>query len=187
MLPIRTIVHPTDLSDQLLHASELAGALARDYDARLVLLHLAAPAEVDGEAGLVPVHADNQEDLRDEQLQSTEPHADHRVEHRFAQGNAATEILRVAQEERADLIMMTSHGWTALGELGSVAEQVVRKAPCHILTVNVPPLATQGLDERLWTFTRDWLLERIKNPVPCSAIGDTEGVQAELVNGLPCQ
>ena len=165
MLPIRTIVHPTDLSEQLSHASGLAGALARDYDARLVLLHVAAPAEVVGEAGLVPVHADNQEELRDKQLRSTEPHAEHGVEHRFAQGDLATEILRVAQEERADLIMMTSQGWTALGQLGSVAEQVVRKAPCHVLTVNVGPLDTQAFDERLRTYTRDWLLERIKNPV----------------------
>ena len=125
MLPIRTIVHQTDLSEQLSHASELAAALARDYDARLVLLHVAAPAEVVGEAGLVPVHAHNQEELRDKHLRSTEPHAEHGVEHRFARGDAATEILRVAQEERADLIMMTSQGWTALGQLGNVARQSV--------------------------------------------------------------
>jgi hypothetical protein len=78
-------------------------------------------------------------------------------------GDAATEILRVAQEERADLIMMSSHGRTGLGQLGSVTEQVVRKAPCQVVTVEVPPLDTQAFDERLWTFTRVWLLERIKN------------------------
>jgi len=50
-------------------------------------------------------------------------------------------------------------------QLGSVAQQVVRKAPCQVLTVEVPPLDTQAFDERLWTFTRAWLLERIKNPV----------------------
>ena len=165
MLPIRTIVHPTDLSEQWSLAFELAGALARAYDARLVLLHIAAPAKAVGEAVLVPVHADNQEELRDTVPQSTEPHADHRVEHRFAQGDAATEILRVAQEERAGLIMMSSHGRNGLGQLGSVAQQVVRKAPCQVLTVEVPPLDTQAFDERLWTFTRAWLLERIKNPV----------------------
>src|SRR5262245_3971654 len=165
MLPIRTMVHPTDLSEQWSHAFEFAGALARDCDARLVLLHIAAPAETAGEAVLVPVHADNQLELRDKVLRSTEPHADHAVEQPFAQGDAATEILRVAQEERADLIMMSSHGRTGLGQLGSVAEQVVRKAPCQVLTVEVPPLDTQAFDETLWTFTRVWLLERIKNPV----------------------
>ena len=165
MLPIRTIVHPTDLSEQWSHAFELAGALARDYDARLVLLHIAAPAEAVGEAVLVPVHADNQEELRDTVPRSTEPHAEHRVQHRFAQGDAATEILRVAQEEQADLIMMSWHGRNGLGQLGSVAQQVMRKAPCQVLTVEVPLLDTQAFDERLWTFTRAWLLERIKIPV----------------------
>src|SRR5215470_1325269 len=150
MLLIRTIVHPTDLSEQWSHAFELAGALARDYDARLVLLHIAAPAKAVGEAVLVPVHADNQEELRDTVPRST----DHHVEHRFAQGDAATEILRVAQEERAGLIMMSSHGRNGLGQLGSVAQQVVRMAPCQVLTVEVPPLDKQAFDERLWTFTR---------------------------------
>jgi nucleotide-binding universal stress UspA family protein len=165
MLPIRTIVHPTDLSEQPSHAFELAGALARDYDARLVHLHIAAPPEVVDEAVLVPVLADNQEELGDKLFRFTKPHADHRVEHRVAQGDAATEILRVAQEERADLIMMSSHGRTGLGRLllGSVAEQVVRKAPCHVLTVKVRPSDTQAFDERLWTYTRAWLLERFKN------------------------
>jgi nucleotide-binding universal stress UspA family protein len=165
MLPIRTIVHPTDFPEQSSHAFELAGALARDYDARLVLLHIAAPAEVVSDAVLVPAPADKQEEVRDKVPRSTEPHADHRVEHRFTQGDAATEILRAAQEERADLIMMSSHGQTGLGQLGSVAEQVVRKAPCHVLTVEVPPLDTQAFDEKLWAFTRVWLLERIKHPV----------------------
>jgi nucleotide-binding universal stress UspA family protein len=165
MLPIRTIVHPTAVPEQSSHTFELAGALARDYDARLVLLHIAAPAEVVREAVLVPAPADNQEELRDKVLRSTELHTDHRVEHRFTQGDAATEILRTAQEERADLIMMSSHGRTGPGQLRSVAEQVVRKAPCHVLTVEFPSLDAQAFDEKLWAFTRVWLLERIKNPV----------------------
>ncbi|HMF12052.1 MAG TPA: universal stress protein [Gemmataceae bacterium] len=165
MLLIRTIVHPTDLPEQSSNAFELASALARDYDARLVLLHIAAPTEVVGEAVVVTAPADNQEELRDKVLGATEPHTDHRVEHRFTQGDAATEILRAAQEERADLIMMSSHGRTGLGQLGSAAEQVVRKAPCHVLTVEFPPLDTRAFDEKLWTFTRFWFLERIRNHV----------------------
>jgi len=161
MLPIRTIVHPTDLSEKLPHAFDLAGALARDYDARLLLLHIAAPAE----AIPAPAPTDTLEESRYKVLRATEHHADQRVEHRFAQGDAATEILRVAQEERADLIMMSSHGRIGPGQQSSVAAQVMRKAPCHVLTVEVSPLDTQAFDERLWTYTRVWLLERIKNPV----------------------
>src|SRR5260370_38450120 len=43
MLPIHIILHPTDFSEQSENALRLAGALARDHGARLVLLHVAPP------------------------------------------------------------------------------------------------------------------------------------------------
>ena len=62
------------------------------------------------------------------------------VEHLLVQGGAAEEILQVAQERKCDLIVMGTHGRTGLGRLlmGSVAEQVVRKASCPVLTVKTP-------------------------------------------------
>jgi len=55
-------------------------------------------------------------------------------------GDAAEEILRVAEEVRCDLIVMGTHGRSGLGRLlmGSVAEQVMRKARCPVLTVKCP-------------------------------------------------
>jgi hypothetical protein len=55
-------------------------------------------------------------------------------------GDPASAILRVTQELPADLIVMGTHGRTGLGRLlmGSVAEQVVRKAPCPVVTVKTP-------------------------------------------------
>ncbi len=52
-------------------------------------------------------------------------------------GYASTEILRVSEEERFDLIVMGSHGLTGLAHVffGSVADRVVRKAECSVLTV----------------------------------------------------
>jgi nucleotide-binding universal stress UspA family protein len=86
MLPIRTILHPTDFSEYSGYAFRLACALARDYGARLVVLHVAAPpVVVYGEGVLPPAPEDYQERL-----------------------------------------------------MGSVAEQVVRKAPCPVLTVKTP-------------------------------------------------
>jgi nucleotide-binding universal stress UspA family protein len=63
-----------------------------------------------------------------------------KIEHRLAEGDPAREILRVARETGCDLIVMGTHGWTGLGRLlmGSVAEQVVRKATCPVLTVKTP-------------------------------------------------
>src|SRR5262245_12835540 len=52
-------------------------------------------------------------------------------------GHPVTEILRFASEERIDLIVMGTHGRGPLGHMvmGSVAERVVRQAPCPVLTV----------------------------------------------------
>jgi hypothetical protein len=55
MLPVTTILHPTDFSHHSEFAFRLACALARDHQARLVLLHVALPAiMIYGEGGVVP-------------------------------------------------------------------------------------------------------------------------------------
>ena len=55
-------------------------------------------------------------------------------------GNPFAEIIRYAQNEKIDLIIIGTHGRGALGHLmmGSVAEKVVRYAPCAVLTVHDP-------------------------------------------------
>jgi nucleotide-binding universal stress UspA family protein len=136
MLPIHTILHPTDFSEQSRYALALARTLARGCGARLILLHVGAPWAVVGHADLIPVLTANQEELK-EQLRRLTPDADFRVEHRFERGDPASEILRVAQETHADLIVMGTHGRTGMGRLlmGSVAEQVLRQAACPVVMV----------------------------------------------------
>jgi nucleotide-binding universal stress UspA family protein len=64
------------------------------------------------------------------------------VEHRIEIGDAAKEILRAARDLSADLIVMGTHGRTGIARLlGSVAEKVVRRAQCPVLTIR-PSLAT---------------------------------------------
>ena len=55
-------------------------------------------------------------------------------------GEAAPEIIRIAQQEHADLIVIASHGLTGWRRLvfGSVAEKVVRQATCPVLTIMAP-------------------------------------------------
>src|SRR6516225_6437039 len=99
MLPIRTILHPTDFSQPSQAAFRLACALARDYGARLILLHVAElPIAFYGEGALVPPPAIDWETLRAEleQLKPRDPRI--QVEHELAQGPPAAEILRWAQE-----------------------------------------------------------------------------------------
>ena len=141
MLPIRTIVHPTDFSERSRYALNLACALARDHGSRLVVVHVAAfPVAVYGEAVLIPEPEDYQEPLK-RQLEQLPVPDSLPVERRFEEGDPATEILRVAQETSADLIVMGTHGRTGLERLlmGSVAEEVLRKATCPVLTIKRPP------------------------------------------------
>lgn len=53
------------------------------------------------------------------------------------EGPAATEVVHLAESEKFDLILLGTHGWTGVQHLllGSVAEKVVRKAPCSVMTV----------------------------------------------------
>jgi nucleotide-binding universal stress UspA family protein len=63
-----------------------------------------------------------------------------RVETRLEDGDPVKTILRVADEAKAGLIVIGTHGRTGLGRvlMGSVAEQVVRRATCPVLTVKNP-------------------------------------------------
>src|SRR5262249_32279764 len=74
-------------------------------------------------------------------LESVRPEGrDIAVLHKFVQGEPVSTILSVVREEPCDLVVMGTHGRTGLGRLlmGSVAEQIVRKASCPVLTVKTP-------------------------------------------------
>ncbi len=143
MLPIHTVLHPTDFSESSEHAFRLACALARDYGARLIVLHVRwLPTPVFGEVVPMPPPATGYSSAATEaqlhQIQAPDP-AIH-VEHRLEEGDPATEILSVAHETNTDLIVLGTHGRTGLSRLlmGSVAEQVVRRAACPVVSVKTP-------------------------------------------------
>jgi nucleotide-binding universal stress UspA family protein len=141
MLAVHTILHPTDFSERSQYAFGLACALARDYGARLIVLHVAGVPTVAYGEGVVPPNPEELLAEAREQLGRIQvPHANVRAERRLEQGDAVTAILGVAQEVNADLIVLGTHGRTGLARLlmGSVAEQVVRRASCPVLTVQAP-------------------------------------------------
>jgi nucleotide-binding universal stress UspA family protein len=156
VIALQTILHPTDFSERSEYALHLACTLAREQDARLILLHVWSPPLVPVAAGPVPVRGEDfspvplERQLHDLHLPEPVP----RVERRLEQGDAAREIVRLAQETRCDLIVIGTHGRTGLDRLlmGSVAEQVVRKAPCPVLAVKTPfhsePLKERGATAR---------------------------------------
>jgi nucleotide-binding universal stress UspA family protein len=138
-MQFHTILYPTDFSPGSASALRYACALARDCDARLVVVHALEPAvAMVGEAALVPSDLAELRDAAKKQLdalQPTDPSV--RMERVFREGPAPAVILDVADEFKADLIVMGTHGRTGLKRLlmGSVAELVLRKAPCPVLTV----------------------------------------------------
>jgi nucleotide-binding universal stress UspA family protein len=141
MLPLHTILHPSDFSERSEHAFRLACALARDYRAKLVVLHVKIlPVAAYTEGGMLPPSPGTDEDLlaQLEQVRTEAPNLN--LETRLEEGAPGPTILQVAQEIRADLIVLGTHGRTGLGRLlmGSVAEQVVRKATCPVVTVRMP-------------------------------------------------
>jgi nucleotide-binding universal stress UspA family protein len=138
MFPISRILHPTDFSAPSAHAFELACALARDYGAHLTVLHVVSPPTVVFTEGALPIEIDELLANAQKRLDDLKaPDSILTFERRVAQGQAVESILHAIQELDADLVVLGTHGHTGLKRLlmGSVAEQILRKAPCPVLTV----------------------------------------------------
>lgn len=141
MLPIRTVLFPTDFSDRAAPAFDLACSLARDYSAELVVVHVSPPpvqGVSEGVAVELPTGWEDAVWTRLAAVRADDPRV--RIIHRLIVGDPAEKIVRLAEDRHADLIVMGSHGRTGLRRLlaGSVAEAVMRTAPCPVLTVRMP-------------------------------------------------
>jgi nucleotide-binding universal stress UspA family protein len=143
-LRIRRICCPVDFSESASGALDAAAGLARDADAALTLLHVdAVPGSSIPEAMLAtpPGLARDLSAPADRPLAEWVAQAERlgapRVEARRTVGQPAQEILALLAAEPFDLVVLGTHGRTGLGHalLGSVAEQVVRHAPCAVLTI----------------------------------------------------
>jgi nucleotide-binding universal stress UspA family protein len=149
-LQLRKILLPTDFSGCGNYALPYAAAIARAAKARVVCVHVVEPiVPAVGYSGLaepMPI-ADVSEQLEDSaerelpQLIDCDDLHGLEVEEVIAHGDAAAEIVRVANEHAVDLIVISSHGRTGLGRMifGSTAEAVVRHAHCPVLVVKPPP------------------------------------------------
>jgi nucleotide-binding universal stress UspA family protein len=140
-LPIRTILHPTDFSERCEEAFRVACALARDLAARVIVVHVPEPAAPPAGMAPAPPRPEGHRAGLEERLGRFQLSApDVRVECRVEEGEPATGIVSAARATTCDLIVMGTQGRTGLGRvlMGSVAEQVLRTAPCPVLTVKAP-------------------------------------------------
>lgn len=151
MLHIQTILFPTDLSVEADHALEVARSLARDHQAKIVLMHAAMPvATVEVYIPQADVDATRSQARR--QLEAAAAHiTEVPVEADVLIGEPGHMIVGLAEKLSADLIVMGTHGRGGVSRLllGSVADYVLRNAPCPVLTIK--PGTEQRLHQEIAT------------------------------------
>ena len=140
---IGKILVPTDFSTCAKKALDYAVPFAAQHDAELILLYAApAPSYAGGEYGVIDtsamaaeISANSEQRLAD--FAAAEIPSDIKVETIVRAGSPTAEILDVAEKLAVDMIVLSTHGHTGLKHvlLGSVAEHVVRHAPCPVLVV----------------------------------------------------
>ena len=143
MIDMRRILVPTDFGDTSAAALRYGIELARRFNARLFLFHVpehpGAAAEAEYPIGIFETMQNAAHDrlrglLTEKDAQELEPQCAMRM------GLPADEIVRYAHDHDINLIVMGTHGrhGVARALLGSVAEKVVRRATCPVLTVHRP-------------------------------------------------
>lgn len=138
MYRIQTILFPTDFTERSREAFAVARSMARTHGARLVAVHVIEPHMPIGELGFgLPVTGMFRDEVRGELEAFCPGEPGLTVETVLTEGLIDEEVLRLAEQIHAELIVMATHGRTAIGRLflGSVAEQVLHKARCPVLMV----------------------------------------------------
>jgi nucleotide-binding universal stress UspA family protein len=132
------ILLPIDFSSPGQAALEMATSLARDRGAKLIIAHVEElPMAYGGGEFYNGLEEPNRDELKRMLAEVMPSDASVQFEHRLVVGSPASAILHLAAQEGVELIVMPTHGRTGIARvlMGSVAEEVVRKAKCPVLTV----------------------------------------------------
>jgi len=132
----KTIVFPTDFSTASDAALVHAEALAKQTNARLLIVHVEEPPLAYGGGELYyGLPEPNSERILKmlEDVRPSDPSVPYA--HRLTMGDPAGEVVRIASDEAAEMIILGTHGRTGMTRLlmGSDAEAIVRRAPCPVL------------------------------------------------------
>jgi nucleotide-binding universal stress UspA family protein len=147
MTPFKRILVPVDFSPSANLAVESAIDLARRYDAALDLVYVyqsVAYALPDGYVLITPDQLNEILRVFETQLAAAKENAHKagvaKVETALLQGYPINEILRRAEDRKAELIVMGTHGRSGIKRLvlGSVAENVLRSSSCPVLVIREP-------------------------------------------------
>lgn len=146
MINIKNILCPIDYSVYSEKALEYAIEFAEKYQAKLYLIHVLDIRIYDMNDpdlyNVSIVDKDTIDKLKERLRRCIREDIKEKisVEAVVVQGVPFTEIIRAAKEYMVDLIVLGTHGRTGLSQaiMGSVAERVVRKSPCPVLTIRHP-------------------------------------------------
>jgi nucleotide-binding universal stress UspA family protein len=144
MIALRRVLAPTDFSDVSVATVVRASEIAEHFGAELIVAHVIPPVPTlptDPHYNFeVPAYQEALRENAERRLKETiRSHVSAAVRSRslVSHGEPAREIVRIAEEEGVDLIVIATHGLTGWQHIvfGSVAEKVVRTAGCPVLTV----------------------------------------------------
>ena len=149
MIVIKNVLVATDFSEPSETAVNYARAMARSFGGTLHVIHVFEPlwitsADVVGGGVALATMTQGLEDAARKQLNEAVTEEDRRELHAVAvmttSESPAREIAHYAGAHNIDLLVIGTHGRSGLSRLliGSVAEKVVRLAPCPVLTVHHP-------------------------------------------------
>jgi universal stress protein A len=149
MLTIKKILCPTDFSEPSYEGLKTANDLAAHFSAELILVHVVTPLHYSGPP-VVGTLGSYSASYFEEILKASEESLAEVVKNKISpnlsarttllKGNAADQIVNLAQSEDVDVIVTATHGWTGWRRFisGSVTERVVRHAGCPVFTVPAP-------------------------------------------------
>lgn len=138
---IGKILVPVDFSDHSQKALRYALAFAKQFDAEVTLVHIVEQMVYPGDWMYPPMAVTDFATEKREQmisrLRSLDAGSGVKTHHLVRLGRAWQEVIEIAREQKADMIILATHGYTGLKHvlLGSVAEKIVRHAPCPVLSV----------------------------------------------------
>lgn len=146
-MKIDRILFATDFSEGSDHALPYAVDMARQYGAKLYFVHVIF--DVAKTAGWYVPHVSIDEIYRDmeqsarselEKIFIDEMRGFSNIEYKVLKGIPYEEVCKLAAEQKVDLIVLGTHGRRGIDRMlfGSTAEQVVRNAPCPVLSVRLP-------------------------------------------------
>ncbi len=147
MANTQSILVATDFSEAASAGLTKAAELAREVSAKVTVCHVIDPSPlapiVAGDSAKVSPEGDLEEKIHEALTDVLSEHfagVEQTKTALIVSPNPAEGICHYATKEQSDLIVLSTHGRTGLAHLliGSVAERVVRHAPCPVLTVRAP-------------------------------------------------